>query len=421
MKRKQITVIVILSVLGVALVIFFAWMLNRGPKRYSWYEDYDPKKVDQPYGTLYLRKLLEGYRPGSTFTLNETKPLHKLLADARPNTNYIFVGPAIYLNSGEMNALLSFVERGNDALIASNNFPRELVSRIVTDTCATQTKYQVSRQYLSVNLNFYHPSLKSDKGYSYAYHTQDKDVYHSWGKLSYRTSCDQDGAITPLGYQNPGGVNFVAIPYGKGKLYIHTNPIVFTNYFLAQQDKLDYASGVFGHLEGKDIILDEFSKIPFNSENEVSKYDSPLYFILQQPALKYAWWLLIGTVVLYVIFASRRRQRVIPVHEKKVNTSLEFVHLVSTLYYQNGNPLDMARKKMRYFLYILRSRYGFKATSPNEEQLAMLSEKSKVSLPEIKSIFNQYNKIEEGAYYNTQTEKLMGLYNAIENFKQKCK
>ena len=421
MKKKQNTVVIILIVLATVLIGYFAWVLNSGKKRYSWYESYDPKDAEKPYGTLYLRRLLEGYRPGTSFTLNESKPLDKILPDAAPNTDYIFVGPAIFLNAEEMDVLLSFVDRGNNAFIASNQYPRELMAKVVADTCVGKGDYHPSPYTQKVKLNFYHPALRTPKGYVYAYREGTADVPHSWSRLAYRMSCDKEGAITPLGYQEPGGVNFVSVQHGKGKIFIHTNPIVFTNYFLSKEEKLEYASGVFGHLDGKNIILDEFSKVPFDFDRGDNRYDSPLYFMLQQPALKYAWWLIIATAVLYIVFASRRRQRVIPVHEKKVNTSLEFVQLISTLYYQNGNPLDMARKKMRYFLYLLRSRYGFTAVSPGDEQLAVLAEKSKVSVAEIKTIFDQFAGIDQNAYNNSQTDKLMGLFNTIENFKKKCK
>ncbi len=42
----------------------------------------------------------------------------------------------------------------------------------------------------------------------------------------------------------------------------------------------------------------------------------------------------------------------------KVNTAAEFLNVISSLHYQNPNHLDMARKKMRYFLYFIRAKYN---------------------------------------------------------------
>src|SRR5690606_3172074 len=147
--------------------------------------------------------------------------------------------------------------------------------------------------------------------------------------FSDRIFCDSTRSITPLGYQEDGGVNFIRIAAGNGNLYLHSNPLVFTNYFLTNEENVAYASAVFSHLRGKGIVWDEYSKIPFAGNNNA--YNSPLYYILQQPSLKYAWWLLLLTVLLYVVFAARRTQRVIPVIDPKTNSSLEFVNLISSL------------------------------------------------------------------------------------------
>jgi hypothetical protein len=178
---------------------------------------------------------------------------------------------------------------------------------------------------------------------------------------------------------------------------VHTTPLVFTNFFITKPDKLAYASGVFSHLKGENIIWDEYSKAPF-IRNDNKSYDSPLYFILQQPSLKYAWWLFLISVILYILFAAKRTQRTIPVLETKSNTSLEYVHLISSLHYQNGNHLDMARKKMKYFLYFIRSKYGIHAQHFTDDLLGKLSEKSKVNLGDVKKIFERYHLIDKYSY-----------------------
>ncbi len=57
-------------------------------------------------------------------------------------------------------------------------------------------------------------------------------------------------------------------------MFIHTNPLVFTNYFLTKKDKMAYVSGVFSHLDGTDVIWDEYSKVPIR--RDVNDYDSPV-------------------------------------------------------------------------------------------------------------------------------------------------
>jgi hypothetical protein len=141
---------------------------------------------------------------------------------------------------------------------------------------------------------------------------------------------------------------------------------------------------------------------------------------LQQPSLKYAWWLLLLTIVLYVFVAAKRAQRPIPVLEVKSNTSLEFVRMISSLHYVNGNHMDMAKKKMKYFLYFIRSRYGIHETNFTSETVTKLAEKSKVDRQYIADIINQYHGI-EGMQYNILPDTLTAFFDAVERFYKHCK
>ena len=106
----------------------------------------------------------------------------------------------------------------------------------------------------------------------------------------------------------------------------------------------------------------------------------------------------------------------IPVLERKRNTSLEFVNLISRLHYRNGNHLDMAHKKMKYFLYFVRSKYGIHAEKFGNEQIRKLAEKSKVRVADVEVIFSRYYLIEERFKNNIEANRLVDLCDAIDNF-----
>jgi hypothetical protein len=160
--------------------------------------------------------------------------------------------------------------------------------------------------------------------------------------------------------------------------------------------------------------------VPFSELD--NPYDSPLYYIMQQPALKYAWWMLIAAGILYIIFASKRTQRVIPVLEAKTNTSLEFLNVISSLHYQNPDHLDMARKKMKYFLYFIRAKYGINTQHLTDEQAKRLSEKAKVDINDVVLIQQRYKTLENYAGVSDgDAERLVDLYQAIDKFYKNCK
>ena len=127
------------------------------------------------------------------------------------------------------------------------------------------------------------------------------------------------------------------------------------------------------------------------------------------------------TVVLYILFTMKRTQRIIPVLEQKSNSSLAFVQLVSTLHFENGNHLDMARKKMRYFLFFIRTHYGLHAHALTKEYIDTLAERSGVDKGRITNIHNLYETIEQSSGNNLDPGRLMELYQAIETFYKHCK
>ena len=88
--------------------------------------------------------------------------------------------------------------------------------------------------------------------------------------------------------------------------------------------------------------------IIWSLNNQTSKVvsDSPLRFILSQPALKWAWYLLLAGVLIFIIFNLRRTQRPIPILPKNLNTSVEFVKTIGNLYYQEGDIRNLIDKKI---------------------------------------------------------------------------
>jgi len=417
-KKNHVTVIILFAVLGVLLLLYFI-LTGQNEKRYQWNENYQTSN-DQPYGTLFIKNLLASYRPGEKFILNDKTPLHQLLDSAtltRP-TDYIFIGQNLYLDNADTEALLKFIHSGNDAFISSLYLPLQIVDSIFVSECDREI-FLEEQPLVKATLNFYHAALRTEKGYTYVYREGQSDAAYPWRSLNPEIFCDSTKSIVPLGFQEPDRVNFFKLPYGEGNLYIHTNPLVFTNYFLSQPDKPTYVAGLFSHLRGKTILWDDFSKSKF--ANDSDPYSSPLSYFLRHPSLKYAWWMMLGGVVLYTFFTAKRKQRVIPVIEEKVNTSLEFVKMISALHFQNGNHMDIARKKMKFFLYFIRAKYGIYAQHFTEHHVERLAEKSKVDKHDIQIIFSEFNQIDRNVYNNPAADRLVRLYNAIDHFYKHCK
>jgi hypothetical protein len=415
-KKSNTLIIALFIGLGVLLVLYFT--LNENGKRYQWNESYKTSS-DQPYGTLFIQKLLARHKPDQKFILNDKKPLRQILdtAEIKTETDYVFIGQDIFLEDDDKSALLNFIFSGNDAFIATVHLPFEIIDLISISECDDEI-FLEHNEALEANLNFFNTNLKTENGYAYRYRYGKTDQSYFWNTLNPEFFCDSMQSTVPLGYIHPDKINFFRFSHGKGNLYIHTNPLVFTNYFLTKPDKTEYVSSVFSYLQGEAIIWDEFSKLqlmPGNNAPEIS----PVSYILQQDSLRYGWWLMLASALLYSVFAAKRKQRIIPVLEEKTNTSLEFVNMISALHFQNGNHHDMARKKMKYFFYFIRGRYGIQIQMLTEGYQKRIAEKSKVELHILELIAHVFNHVEREPDYNAN--KLVDLHNALEKFYKHCK
>ena len=264
MKDRRIIIAAVCAVVCIGLLYFFSRSSDK--KRYHWFESYRAES-EQPYGVSFIRKMVESYRPGEKFILNDRQPVRKLLAgiDDHGNTDYIFIGANIFLDNESAFALAKFIEQGGNAFIASLAPPEELLTALYYRECGAPLEYAY-QQRQSVRLNFYHRELKTEKGLSYEFRVGTKVVDYAWHHFTKKVFCDSTKTIAALGYHDEDRVNFIRIRAGKGSLYLHSNPLVFTNYFLTDPKKVGYASAVFSHLDGNDIVWDEFSKIPFSGK-----------------------------------------------------------------------------------------------------------------------------------------------------------
>lgn len=429
-SRNTLLVAILLGVLGIVLVLYFTLNSGGGGKRYQWNETYKAES-DQPYGTDIIQKLLKSYRPGEQFIVNDKRSLYALLNDStRTDTasSYVFIGLKLYLDEDDIDALHNFIYAGNDAFIVTTYLPEEVIRPIFPEECSSTIALTADRDTTTVTLNFYNTSLRTEKGYTYSYYVGNEMKPYYWGTLEPGLFCDSTRMLAPLGYSEPGMVNFFRLQHGAGNLYVHTNPIVFTNYFVIHPDKAEYASGVFSYMRGSTVIWDEYSRDEFGedgrSRNGSGSQDgeasevNPIAYILQQESLRYAWWIMLAGTILYAVFTARRKQRVIPVLEEKANTSLEFVTMVAALHFRNGNHHDIARKKVKYFFYFIRARYGIQAQSLTEPVMKRLSEKSKIDLLELRAIAARFNQLDNRMGYDVAW--LRNLYLVLDNFYKNC-
>jgi hypothetical protein len=415
---------------GVIVLIIAGYFVITNIKSYKWYESYDAEDKN-PYGNYALTELLKTTHELQVVDgpLNETK---------LKRGNYLFVGSYFDIDSAQSETLLEYVKRGNNAYIFSNSQPYNLIQQFgqfdcdtleseveysdeidttVVDSLVNKTSY-IDNRKPSADMSFSKLKSSIKKKYHFVYVEKNKPEKYYWSYVDSSYFCHFN-KIEVLGTIDKKHINYYRIKYGKGSFIFHTNPIVFTNYFLINKHAVEYGDEVFSDLKQGTIYWDEYNKEFHYNNSPGRRTSSPLKFILSEPALKAAWYLLLILVLLYIIFYSKRKQRIIPVLEGNYNTSIEFTESIGKLYFLQTNHQKLALQKMKYFLGFIRQRYHYATNTLDNNFIKRLSAKSGIPIGHVEVIFQQYKTL--SGYHGIAEDTLINFHQALEYFYQNCK
>jgi hypothetical protein len=96
---------------------------------------------------------------------------------------------------------------------------------------------------------------------------------------------------------------------------------------------------------------------------------------LKNPVLQWAYFIALISLVIFVLFEIKRRQRIIPIIEPLANSTLDFVNVVGQVYYEKRNNVNIAQKKVLYFLSHLRDEYNVKTNKLDDDFVERLTTK----------------------------------------------
>ncbi|MCC7246492.1 MAG: DUF4350 domain-containing protein [Saprospiraceae bacterium] len=425
---------VILGVLAVLLLLGALAWYQQQKTRFDWEESSWSKKGysetnDQPYGTQAFRALLDDYFSGKTCKNISKNVGFELPQDSTQRYNYVFVGEAMYLDSVSTQRLLDFVARGNTAFIASKSIPFDLMTFIYFEECgdAIWSDYASFEDSL-VSASLITPTLP-DTAYPLQYAQQNERKSYYWHYADEQFFCENLPQRV-LGRLNGTHANYVSFPHGKGRFLLHTNPIAFSNYTLSKRSMRPYIAGVLSHLPEGDIYWDATSRVPeaVARRRNGSPYsgnnledDHLLSFILKQPALAWAWYLLAILTGLWLLFRAKRRRQIIPILPKNENTSYEFISTIAHLHFKASDFQQLCIQNMRLFLGDVRDRYNIsipmdtesKMLKVGEEHIRNLAMASKVPETQITNLFKQY---EATVRYQPIEQMAVDLHQSIDHF-----
>lgn len=235
----------------------------------------------------------------------------------------------------------------------------------------------------------------------------------SFVKLNEKTTTILGTETMPDGVEMP---DFVRISFGKGFIYLHNQPQVFSNVALLDKNSsAEYVAHALSYLPQNVPVVWFVHGQSIDPSAPVT--DTPLSVVFRYPALRAAWLMMIYGLLLYILFNAKRRQRPIPIVKPLPNTTVEFVQTIGNLYRQQGSPANIVQKKIVYFLDRIRNTYYLDTSTLDERFAEKLQGKSGKSREQIDEILNFIIKFKEQKM--AESKDLIYINKLIEEFWRK--
>lgn len=367
LKIIVIFTLVILTITIVQLIL---------PKPIDWTRNYQSKKKS-PFGTYAINHLLKPTYTKEITTNNQT--FYNLEAFSKDSSTLLLIDDEINFSKVDYTAMHQFLKKGNSVLIVASSF-----RGILADSLKLKTRFDYENYYGNLD------SLLIKKGETLKFCASNlnskKYPYTAIARIMEFSNYDSTLFKTILVTASRKAVAIRANING-GQLILCSAPDIFSNYFIANSTTREVAYNLLSYVPNKQFIWDENYK-QFNEKSY-----SPLKFIFENPTLYTAYLLTLLTIIIYMIFEGRRRQRIIPPTEPNTNTTLEFVNVISHVYYNTKGHQNIAHEKIKYFYETIRKRFNVNTTTINNELISEVSVLSGVDEKTVRNLFNYCEKI----------------------------
>ncbi|HXB39459.1 MAG TPA: DUF4350 domain-containing protein [Bacteroidia bacterium] len=387
------------------LLLMFALLVAveyNAPKPVNWQRTYS-KNDKIPFGCNAFYRLLDEDIYKGKLSKQKQTPFNVLVGSDDKKTAYIFINSNISFSKLDCRYLMEYVQAGNDVFMAAGSF----YNNPVADTFRiNSTKgnydYYIEDTTAVYRLNFCCPGLKNKKNYVYkkGFEASYFDSFDT-SKITVLATATTNDTMKPLPV-------FLRAPMGEGNFYFLSVPDVFANYFVVNDSARFFAYKSLSYLDADNIMWDEYFK------GSGVESGSPLQFIFGNDSLYAAYMLTLISLIVFMIFAMKRKQRSIALVEPLPNATLQFVEVVGSVYYNTKNHKIIAEEKINSFYEFLRSKFLVNSRRADEETMLRISKLSTIPLEDVKKLFVHIGMVwRQGSI----TEKeLIDLNSSIENF-----
>lgn len=396
---RSYKIILILLVLLLAVLTFLE---ANEPQEVNWSPSFSAKdKI--PLGAFVLfENLQEQSFPVETLSI----PPFEFLNDSTPEGTYFFLNDQLFMDDHELEKLFDWISKGNTAFLIAESFSGNILDILNLKTEVLLPEKGISSKSL---LNLTQEEFQQDG--PFLYNRENYNVVFSHEDSLRQEVLGEVGLVRDSVNQKTLRPNFIRDSIGQGAIYLHSMPQAFSNYFLLSKDNSKYAERALAYIPPqKPLFWDQYYKAgkTFNT--------SPLYILLNDRSLRWAYYFVVIAAILFVIFEGKRKQRVIPVVKPPENQTYNFTRTISGLYLARKDYKSIATKKIALFLEYVRSKFRISTEKSGEEFYQRLSALSGNSVEEIKELWAQMKKIQKQEVVSE--EDLLELNKSINAFKR---
>lgn len=395
MNRTLKIYIALLVLLLVAIVVIDS---NR-PKPIDWTPTYFLKDripygmyvFDKEIGSLLKNQNIEKFSQTPYEYFDNKFDYDTLVNNYEVKGTLLSISKISNLDNQSVTEICSFVRHGNTAFISSETIPNTLLDSLNLKM-DSEYKYSDSIYNWLANKKLGNQKYKITEGVNNNYFSKIDTL-----------------KTTVLGYQNGDStrVNFIKVKYNTGTFYLHTQPVAFTNFHLLKGNHHEYAEKVLSYISKTNVFW-----CIKNQNGEVIS-QSPMRYILSQPALKWAWYIFLIGMLIFILFNAKRKQRIVPIIKPLANTTVDFTKTIGNLYYQEGDHNNIIDKKIIYFLEKIRNEYLIDTHKLDDDFIKKLHHKSGKKLDDIKNLVSLINLYRKNRFISIE-EDLIEINNAIE-------
>jgi len=349
----------------------------------------------------------------SLFNNGVTDVINKSFSKLRYEINYdkslyIIVAKAVIISRDDLESMMSYVSNGNTLFISAEYIDEKLIDTLGTkisfdfSTFFAQSEYEMEKKDTWLSLA-QEPAANKQK-YGFFFVPFDNRV------ISYDSSTTQE-----LGYNEMHRSNFIAIDHGRGKFILHTAPAAFSNYFLLTGNNKEYLEKSFSYFkpETSSVYWDNYYRLRKGTDENFSIVN----FFKKHPPLYYAFLLTLAALLIFIAFAGKRRQRLVPEKIPNTNTTVSYTETIGRLYLQKKDNRNIALKMFTYFLEHVRNNYYLNTQSLNNEFSEALSRKSGVPEEKVKHLLQLMDDTDRSD--NISDIRLLELHNLIQEYFKK--